>query len=69
VLDPRGRIRHDGGVVRDAPGMYVLGGNLLRTRRSSYIAGAESDTRDLADHLQRHLRRPRSATSVVGDQP
>jgi putative flavoprotein involved in K+ transport len=55
VFDRKGRIRHDGGVVRDAPGLYLLGGNLLRSRRSSYIAGAEQDTRDLADHLRAHL--------------
>ncbi len=55
VLDRKGRIRHDGGVVRNAPGMYVLGQNLLRTRRSSYIAGAAQDTCALANHLQAHL--------------
>jgi putative flavoprotein involved in K+ transport len=55
VLDRKGRIRHHGGIVRDAPGMYVLGHNLLRTRRSSYIAGATSDTCALASHLQEHL--------------
>jgi putative flavoprotein involved in K+ transport len=55
VLDRKGRIRHHGGVVRDAPGMYVLGQNLLRTRRSSYIAGAVSDSCALAAHLQEHL--------------
>ena len=55
VLDHKGRVRHDGGVVTDAPGMYLLGGSLLRTRRSSYIAGASHDTEALADHLHRHL--------------
>jgi putative flavoprotein involved in K+ transport len=55
VLDHKGRVRHDGGVVTDAPGLYLLGGNLLRTRRSSYIAGASHDTEALADHLHRHL--------------
>jgi putative flavoprotein involved in K+ transport len=55
VLDHRGRVRHDGGVVNDAPGMYLLGGSLLRTRRSSYIAGASHDTEALADHLHHYL--------------
>jgi putative flavoprotein involved in K+ transport len=55
VLDHKGRVRHDGGVVSHAPGMYLLGGSLLRTRRSSYIAGASHDTEALADHLHRHL--------------
>jgi putative flavoprotein involved in K+ transport len=61
VLDRKGRIRHDGGVVRNAPGMYVLGESLLRTRRSSYIAGADQDSRELANHLHDHLDRRTSA--------
>ncbi len=55
VLDHKGRVRHDGGVVTGAPGMYLLGGSLMRTRRSSYIAGAAHDTEALADHLHHHL--------------
>jgi putative flavoprotein involved in K+ transport len=55
VFDHAGRIRHDGGVVTGAPGVYVLGLGVLRTRRSSYIAGADGDTAELADHLHRHL--------------
>jgi putative flavoprotein involved in K+ transport len=55
VLDRKGRIRHDGGVVTDAPGMYLLGGSLLRTRRSSYIAGASQDTHALATQLHDYL--------------
>lgn len=57
VLDRKGRIRHDGGVVTDSPGMYVLGTNVLRRRRSSFISGADADTEDLADHLHAHLDR------------
>ena len=55
VLDHRRHIRHDGGVVTEAPGTYVLGLSMLRRRRSSYIAGADRDTAELADHLHRHL--------------
>ena len=55
VLDHKGRVRHDGGIVTDAPGMYLLGGGLLRTRRSSYIAGASHDTEAIADHLHHFL--------------
>ena len=55
VLDHKGRVRNDGGVVTDAPGMYLLGGSLLRTRRSSYIAGASHDTHALARHLHDYL--------------
>jgi putative flavoprotein involved in K+ transport len=55
VLDHRGRIRHHGGVVTSSPGLYVLGGTLLRTRRSSYIDGAADDSGAVADHLLVHL--------------
>jgi putative flavoprotein involved in K+ transport len=61
VFDHRGRIRHDAGVVQGAPGLYLLGGNLLRTRRSSYISGAAEDSRALADHLHRFHSGARSA--------
>jgi putative flavoprotein involved in K+ transport len=70
VFDHRGRIRHRGGVVADAPGIYVLGLSVLRRRRSSYIGGAARDTEELADHLHRHLdltidARPTSITGTV----
>jgi putative flavoprotein involved in K+ transport len=63
VLDRHGRIRHDGGVVTDAPGMYVLGMPLLRRRRSTYINGAEADTDDLARNVHSFLsdRSPRTS--------
>jgi putative flavoprotein involved in K+ transport len=51
VFDPAGQLRHDGGVVVDAPGVYVLGSSFLRRRKSSFLHGAADDTRDLADHL------------------
>jgi putative flavoprotein involved in K+ transport len=57
VFDHKGMIRHDGGVVRGAPGMYVLGLNVLRRRGSSFIGGAARDTADLAAHLHQHLDR------------
>jgi len=55
VLDRKGRIRHDGGVVRDAPGMYLLGTAVLRRRRSSFINGAAQDTAELSEHLHGFL--------------
>ena len=63
VFDHKGRIRHDGGVVRDAPGLYLLGANLLRRRRSSFIHGAESDTDELSSHLHRYLDSSRRPTA------
>ena len=56
VFDRKGRLRHEGGVVADAPGMVALGLTFLRRRKSSFIHGAEDDARDLAGHLARHLR-------------
>jgi putative flavoprotein involved in K+ transport len=55
VLDRKGELRHDGGIVRDAPGLYRIGGNFLRRRKSSFIHGAEDDATDLVDHLVAHL--------------
>ena len=68
VFDHRGRIRHRGGVVDDAPGIYVLGLNVLRRRRSTYIGGAAGDTAELADHLHRQLDKTANTrpASMVG---
>jgi putative flavoprotein involved in K+ transport len=55
VVDTRGRLRHCGGVAA-APGLYTLGLNFMRRRKSSYIHGAENDVRDLSAHLVAHLR-------------
>ena len=48
-------MRHDGGIAA-APGLYALGLNFMRRRKSSYIHGAEADVRDLSADLVRHLR-------------
>ena len=55
VLDRKGQVRHDGGVVVDAPGMYLLGTTFLRRRKSSFIHGAGDDARDLSAHLAAYL--------------
>jgi putative flavoprotein involved in K+ transport len=57
VVDRKGHLRHDGGVVADAPGLYALGLPFLRRRKSSFIHGAEDDARDLAEHLVSYLAR------------
>jgi putative flavoprotein involved in K+ transport len=54
VVDSKGQLRHDGGVV-DAPGLYAIGLPVLRRRKSTFIHGAEDDARDLVDHLARYL--------------
>jgi putative flavoprotein involved in K+ transport len=50
VLDRKGRLRHDGGVV-DSPGLYALGLPVLRRRKSTFICGIEDDAREMVDHL------------------
>jgi len=55
VLTYKGELRHDGGVVTEAPGMYALGLPVLRRRKSTFINGAEADARDLAQHLVAYL--------------
>jgi putative flavoprotein involved in K+ transport len=56
VLDRKGEIEHDGGVVVGTPGLYRIGLNFLRRRKSSFIHGAEDDAIDLTEHLSNHLR-------------
>lgn len=55
VLDRKGQIRHDGGVA-EAPGMYVLGLQFLRRRKSAFIDGAADDAHDLSEHLLHYLK-------------
>jgi putative flavoprotein involved in K+ transport len=63
VLDRKGYLRHDGGVV-DAPGLYAIGLPVLRRRKSSFIHGAEDDARDLIEHLGRYLATGAAARSL-----
>jgi putative flavoprotein involved in K+ transport len=56
VVEEKGYLRHEGGVV-DSPGMYALGLPVLRRRKSSFIHGAEDDARELIDHLAGYLAR------------
>jgi putative flavoprotein involved in K+ transport len=55
VVDAKGQLRHDGGVVADSPGLYALGLPVLRRRKSTFIYGIEDDAREVIDHLTRHL--------------
>jgi putative flavoprotein involved in K+ transport len=55
VVDRKGELRHDGGIVPDFPGMYAIGLPVLRRRKSTFIHGAEDDARDLVRHLVRYL--------------
>jgi putative flavoprotein involved in K+ transport len=64
VLDRKGRIKHDGGVV-EAPGMYVMGIPFLRRRKSTLIDGAADDARDLSAHLAGYLDGGRSRVTTA----
>ena len=54
VLDRNGLIRHEGGVA-DSPGLYLMGMQFLRRRKSALIDGAGDDARDLSAHLASFL--------------
>jgi putative flavoprotein involved in K+ transport len=54
VLDQKGRLRHDGGIV-SSPGMYLMGTQFMRRRKSALIDGAGDDARDLSAHLMSYL--------------
>jgi putative flavoprotein involved in K+ transport len=54
VLDRKGRLRHDGGVV-SAPGLYVIGLPYMRRLKSSLIDGASGDAEFLCAHLAHYL--------------
>jgi putative flavoprotein involved in K+ transport len=60
VLDHKGMVKHDGGVV-ESPGMYLLGMPFLRRRKSSFIDGARADAEDLISELAAYLDRCASA--------
>ena len=54
VFDRKGRIRHDGGIV-ESPGMYLMGIQFLRRRKSVLLDGAGDDARDLSNHMLSYL--------------
>jgi putative flavoprotein involved in K+ transport len=54
VLDAKGQLRHEGGVVA-SPGLFALGLPVLRRRRSTFICGIEDDAREVIEHLARYL--------------
>lgn len=54
VLNGRGLLTHDGGVV-SAPGVYAMGLPFMRKRKSNFIDGVADDARDLSSHLNAYL--------------
>jgi putative flavoprotein involved in K+ transport len=67
VVDAKGQLRHEGGVV-DSPGLYALGLPVLRRRRSTFICGIEDDAGEVIDHLAQYLARLRSVISFYPER-
>ena len=63
VFNGQGRIRHDGGVVA-SPGLYLMGEQFMRRRKSALIDGAGDDARELAAHMAGYLDRSSRAQPV-----
>jgi putative flavoprotein involved in K+ transport len=62
VVDAKGWVSHDGGVVSASPGLYVMGTTFLRRRKSTFIDGVGDDARELADHMVGYLDQVASVT-------
>ncbi|HYG86017.1 MAG TPA: NAD(P)-binding domain-containing protein [Azospirillum sp.] len=54
VLDAAGEVIHRGGIT-PSPGLYVLGLNFLRRRKSNFIDGVGADAEELAEDILGHL--------------
>jgi putative flavoprotein involved in K+ transport len=65
VLDAKGRVRHDGGVTA-IPGLYLLGANFLRRRKSGFIDGVGDDARELSAHLAQYLDQTSRSSERAG---
>jgi putative flavoprotein involved in K+ transport len=66
IVNSKGELRHVGGIIHEAPGMYVIGLPVLRRRKSTFIHGAEDDARDLVAHLARHVAGAAPSGSLQG---
>ncbi|MGE4067569.1 MAG: FAD-dependent oxidoreductase [Vicinamibacterales bacterium] len=68
VLDRRGEIRHHGGVTPEA-GLFVLGLNFLRRRKSSFIDGVGDDAAAIAAGIAAHLEGRRAVVARGASVP
>ncbi len=55
VFDKKGQVKHEGGNVESAPGMYILGLQFLRRRKSALLDGVGDDARFISTHLKSYL--------------
>jgi putative flavoprotein involved in K+ transport len=69
VTDHKGLLRHEGGIVIGAPGMYAIGLPVLRRRKSTFIIGAEDDALDIVDQVALHLREGPHSVPTDTDWP
>ncbi|MEO7126986.1 MAG: NAD(P)-binding domain-containing protein [Nakamurella sp.] len=68
VLDHKGQLKHDGGIVTDAPGLYRIGLPVLRRRNSTFVNGAEADAHEITDHLARYLGSNRVSSAAADNE-
>ncbi len=66
VVDEKGHLRHEGGVL-ESPGLYALGLPVLRRRKSTFIHGIEDDAREVVEHLAGFLGRAAVAQPTRAD--
>ncbi len=66
VVDAKGHLRHDGGVVVESPGLFALGLPVLRRRKSTFIHGIEDDAREVIDHLSAYLAGDPVSVGMLG---
>lgn len=59
-LDQRGRVVHDGGLLR-TPGLFAIGLPFLRRRSSTFLTGIGRDAVELSMEIRRHLDRATAA--------
>jgi putative flavoprotein involved in K+ transport len=59
-LDRRGRLLHDGGLLR-TPGLFAIGLPFLRRRSSTFLSGIGRDAIELSIEIRRHLDRAAAA--------
>jgi putative flavoprotein involved in K+ transport len=59
VVDAKGNLRHEGGVVDS--GLYALGLPVLRRRKSTFLHGLEDEAREVVGHLTGYLATRRSS--------
>ena len=63
VLDSKGHLKHDGGIV-ESPGLYTIGLPFMRRRKSVFIDGVADDACDLSIHLGSYLQETFRKTMV-----